>query len=118
MAGSARRGCANLAAMPLEGHWQRVNTPLRRLTRRERNVAIVAVAITALTLLVLTFATLGNSKPEPAPGCIYAIAPGVMGAEPVDACGARARQICANNASRTDPGAEAIRESCRRAGIS
>src|ERR671934_1799019 len=30
-----------VAAMPLEGHWKRTNTPLRRLTRRERRGAIV-----------------------------------------------------------------------------
>jgi hypothetical protein len=109
--------CASLAVMPLEGHWQRVNTPLRRLTRRERNVAAAASASTLAVCAALVLATLGGSRPAPAPGCIYAIVPGVMGAAPVDACGARARRICASNASLTDPGARAIEASCRQAGI-
>jgi len=102
--------------VPLEGHWQRVNTPLRRLTRRERNVAIAALAATLVTVLVLILATVGDSRPAPAPGCIYAIVPGAMGAEPVDACGARAKSICATHARLDDPGSHAIAADCRRAG--
>jgi hypothetical protein len=104
--------------MPLEGHWQRVNTPLRRLSRRERNVVIAAVAVTLVAVVALVLATVGGSRPEPAPGCIYAIVPGVMGATPVDACGAQAKRICATRATRTDPGSRAIKKSCRRAGLS
>ncbi len=103
--------------MPLEGHWQRVNTPLRRLSGRERNVAIAAVAVTVVAIVALVLGTVGGSRPAPAPGCIYAIVPGVTGAEPVDACGARARRICARNAALDTPGARAIEESCRQAGI-
>jgi hypothetical protein len=103
--------------MPLEGHWKRVNTPLRRLTLRERRVAIAALAISLVAVAALVLATLGNSRPEPAPGCIYAIVPGVMGAAAVDACGVRAQHICTVNASLADPGARAIQKSCRRAGL-
>src|SRR4051812_7054597 len=39
--------------MALEGHWQRVNTPLRQLGRRERNVAIVAVIVALVAVLAL-----------------------------------------------------------------
>ena len=104
--------------MPLEGHWRRVNTPLRRLTPRERNIAIAVVAVTLAAVVALIVATLDDSRPAPAPGCIYAIVAGFTGAEPVDACGARARQICETHAGRTDPRSNAILESCRRAGIS
>ena len=103
--------------MPLEGHWQRVHTPLRRLTRRERNVAIAAVVATLAAVVVLVLATIGDSRPDPAPGCIYAIVPGVMGAAPVDACGAQAKKICASHATLTDPGSRAIQASCRRADL-
>jgi hypothetical protein len=103
--------------MPLEGHWQRVNTPLRRVTRRERTVAIAAVATIAVVLVALVAATVGNSRPGPSPGCIYAIVPGVMGATPVDACGSRAREICEARATASGPGPKAIRASCRRAGL-
>ncbi len=103
--------------MPLEGHWQRVNTPLRRLTARERNVAIAAVAITVVAIVVLLLATAGDSRPEPAPGCIYVLVPGVTGATPIDACGERAQRLCARHKTLDDPGSQAIAESCRRAGV-
>jgi hypothetical protein len=103
--------------MPLEGHWRRINTPLRRLTARERNVAIAALALILVAVVAIVVATLGNSRPGPAPGCIYAIVAGFTGAEPVDACGARARRICATRTQPGDPGAAAIRESCRKAGL-
>ena len=31
--------------MPLEGHWQRVNTPLRETTGRERKIVAVALGL-------------------------------------------------------------------------
>jgi hypothetical protein len=104
--------------MPLEGHWKRVNTPLRTLGRRERNVVIGAVTVTLVAIVALVIATSGNSKPEPGPGCIYAIIPGVMGAEPVDACGQQARFVCAKHGAENRPGSEVIRDSCERAGVS
>lgn len=103
--------------MPLEGHWQRVNTPLRRLTGRERRVAIAAVAVTLVAIVALVLGTVGGSRPAPAAGCIYAIVPGATGATPVEACGARAARVCARNAALDTPGARTIEASCRRAGI-
>lgn len=103
--------------MPLEGHYKRVNTPLRRLTRRERNVAIGAVALSVIAILAVVLATAGNSEPKAGPGCIYAIIPGVMGAEPVDACGQQAEFVCAKHTTGTQPGSETIRNACREANI-
>ncbi len=103
--------------MPLQGHWDRVNTPLRKLTRRERNVAIGAVAVTVIAILAVVLATAGNSAPKAGPGCIYAIIPGVMGAEPVDACGRQAEFVCAKHQTGTAPGSETIRKACRDAEI-
>jgi hypothetical protein len=103
--------------VPLEGHWERINTPLRRLTRRERGVVIGALAATVVTILALLLFTVGDSRPPPAPGCIYAIVPGATGATPVDACGTRARHICTTRAKLEDPGSQTIQASCRRAGL-
>ncbi len=111
-------GLANLArAMPMQGHWDRVNTPLRKLTRRERNVAIGAVVLSLAAILAVILATAGNSEPKAGPGCIYAIIPGVMGAEPVDACGTQAQFVCAKHATGSAPGSETIRTACREAHI-
>jgi hypothetical protein len=105
--------------MPLEGHWKRVNTPLRRLTLRERRVAIVSAVVTVVTVLALVLATVGDSRPGPKPGCIYAIVPGVMGATPVEGCGKQARETCAEHAdpAMTDPVSRGVRATCRRAGL-
>jgi hypothetical protein len=103
--------------MPLEGHWRRVNTPLRRLGSRERNIAIAAVGVTLAACVALVVATVGNTRPEPGPGCIRALIPHVMGAETLDACGTRAKHICQARATDTDPGARAVQEACRHAGL-
>ncbi|HYQ12442.1 MAG TPA: hypothetical protein VEP94_03250 [Solirubrobacterales bacterium] len=103
--------------MPLEGHWQRVNTPLRRLSGRERNIAIAAVVVTIAACVALIVATAGTTRPAPGPGCIRALIPHVMGSETLDACGARAKHICQARAGDTDPGAISVQEACRRAGL-
>ena len=103
--------------MPLQGQWDRANTPIRKLTRRERNVAIGAVALSVIAILAVVLATAGNSEPKAGPGCIYAIIPGVMGAEPVDACGRQAEFVCAKHAAGTQPGSETIRKACREADV-
>jgi type II secretory pathway component PulM len=113
-----RRHAANLAIrMPMEGHWGRVNTPLRRLTRRERLVAIGVGLATVIAIVVLVAATAGTSRPAPGAGCIRAMVAGVMGAQELNLCGVRARHACASHAALTDPVARAIQASCREAGI-
>src|SRR3954449_446547 len=111
------RGGTLARRMPLEGHYARVNTPLRRLTPRERNVGIGAVVLAAIAILAVILATAGNSSPKAGPGCIYAIIPGVMGAEPVDACGGQAEFVCGGHANRKAPSSQAHRNACREANI-
>jgi hypothetical protein len=106
--------------MPLEGHWQRVNTPVRKLTRRELRLvraALVAVVAATIAIVVVAVVAVSSSTPAPRPGCISAIIPGAMGGVPVDARGARARAICASHAGQSDPGSLSIERDCRRAGI-
>jgi hypothetical protein len=103
--------------MPMEGHWQRVNTPLRRVTQRERNVMLTGVIATVAVIAGLFLVTAGDTAPPPAPGCISTQVPGVMGTEPFKACGAEAERACARHAQMTDPGSRFIDEACRDAGI-
>ncbi len=103
--------------MPLEGHFKRVNTPLRRLTRRERNVVIAGVAVTFTALAILVLATAGDSQPPPAPGCIRVAVAGRTGAELVHACGMEARELCARSADLDDPQSRAIAAGCGDRGI-
>jgi hypothetical protein len=105
-------------AMPLEGHWQRTNTPLRKLTRRERRVVTWGVLVTAIALLALLLATAGDSRPGPAPGCIRASIAGRTGAELIQPCGAEAVATC-KHAAELDgtPYAESVLAACRDAAI-
>ncbi len=104
--------------MPLEGHFQRVNTPLRRLTPRERNVVVGGTLVTILAILALILATAGDSRPGPAAGCVSAVVAGRVGGEPVNGCGAKAKEICARSANFDNPRAQKIGEVCDEAGIS
>jgi hypothetical protein len=103
--------------MPLEGHYKRVNTPLRTLTGRERKVLISGSLVTAITILALLFATGSNSQPGPAPGCIRARVAGRTGAELVQACGAEAVSTCKRARSYEDPTGETILDACSEARI-
>lgn len=103
--------------MPLEGHWERTQTPLRRLTARERNVAIAVLAVTVVSLLAILLATAWDDRPGPAAGCIETVVAGRVGGEPVSGCGAEARAICARASGFDDPRAEKIGDVCREAGI-
>jgi hypothetical protein len=103
--------------VPLEGHWGRVNTPVRSLNRRERLVAIVASAAVVVAIVAIVAVTAGRSRAAPGPGCIRANVAMVMGAEELNLCGRHARRVCAQHAANTDPVALEIQASCREAGI-
>lgn len=103
--------------MPLEGHFQRVNTPLRRLTSRERNVVVAGTLVTVVAILALILATAGDSRPGPAAGCVSAVVAGRVGGEPVNGCDAEAKAICARSANYDNPRARTIGEACDEAGI-
>lgn len=101
--------------MPLEGHYRRVNTPLRKLTLRERRVVFWGGLVTVLAVLALVLATAGGSgHPAPAPGCIRPTIAGRTGGEVENACGAEAVALCDRAAATQGPWAEAVLAECRR----
>jgi hypothetical protein len=103
--------------MPLEGHFKRVNTPLRRLTKRERNVVITGVVVTFVALAALILATAGDSQPPPASGCIRVSVAGRTGAELIQACGMEARKLCARSVGHDEPQFLAIAAGCSEQSI-
>jgi type II secretory pathway component PulM len=103
--------------MPLEGHYRKVNTPLRRLKPRERNVVVAGLAVTLIAILGLVLATAGDTQPPPARGCIRASVAGRTGAELIQACDREARELCARSMGRDEPQYEAIAAACREQGI-
>jgi predicted metal-binding membrane protein len=103
--------------MPLEGHYKRANTPLRRLTSRERNVVLAGLAVTVVALVALVLATAGDSQPAPAAGCFSVNVAGRVGGEQVHACGAEARAACARATTFDDERSHTIVAECEKRGI-
>jgi hypothetical protein len=104
--------------MPLEGHWRKQNTPLRKLTPRERKVGIAVLAVTIVAMLAVIFAAgLDFSRPGPAQGCIRVVVAGKTGGEVVAGCGAEAEAICAHSAKFDDPRSRDVTANCRAQGI-
>jgi hypothetical protein len=103
--------------MPLEGHYQKVNTPLRRLTPRERNVVIAGLAVTVIAMLGLLLATAGDSQPAPEAGCIRVAVAGRVGGELIHPCGAEARAVCARATSFDTERSHTIVAECEDRGI-
>jgi hypothetical protein len=101
--------------MPLvEGHWQRQQTSLRRLTRRERRLLIgFLVALALASAGVAAYLVLHRAAPLPA-GCIQVTAPSTLGAVQLRVCGpAEVARFCREQAARDDPTARAAHERCR-----
>ena len=96
--------------MPVERHSERLATPL---SRRERLLLALLGALLAATLagVAIYAATEGSSSPRP--GCISVSFAASVGGNTVNACGAKAREICRKQSS----GNARVAEACRRGGI-
>lgn len=107
--------------MPLEGHYQRVNTPLRKLTGREMKVLIFGGLITLMVCLGLIFLPSTNGGPiiqdKAGKSCVEVYVAGRVGSEPVLGCGAKAVSICQRAAQFDDPRANTIIDACIAEGI-
>jgi hypothetical protein len=103
--------------MPMEGHWRRTNTPLRRLTARERNLLIAGLAVTIVAILALILLSDRHDRPAPAAGCINVMVAGRTGGEVIHPCGAEAKATCAHAGKFDDPRAQKMVAACREAGI-
>jgi hypothetical protein len=109
--------------MPLEGHYKTVNTPLRKLSRRERNVLIWGSVVTLVACLALLFLPSHNdnalleSNGGASGACIEVAVAGRVGAEPIVGCGEKARAYCQRASGFEGPRPEAILDACTEAGV-
>lgn len=109
--------------MPLEGHYQQVNTPLRKLGRREIAVLVIGSIVTLVVVLALLFVPGSTEHPlvsganEAGSGCIEVAVAGRVGSEPVTGCGVKAQEICSRAAEFDNPRATTIGEACLKAGV-
>lgn len=107
--------------MPLEGHYQRVNTPLRKLTGREMKVLVFGTLATLVVVLGLIFLPSSSGGPiiqdKAGKSCIEVYVAGRVGSEPVVGCGTKAVAICRRAANFDDPRAQTIGQACLAEGI-
>src|SRR6201995_5031496 len=104
--------------MPLEGHYERQTTPLRKLSKREIWVAasiVVVSLVTVVTMVAFTGAT--NSSPAPAVGCINPTVAGIVGAETINACGQEAVDICPHASEYEGAGAKTTCGNCEKQAV-
>jgi hypothetical protein len=102
--------------VPLEGHWDRQHTPIRRLSRRERRIVLPVTVALALACVAVIVFSLGGSSHSTAAGCVEVVGPSTMGASNYQTCGPQAARFCAAHANGDDGFARAAQQDCRRAG--
>jgi hypothetical protein len=103
--------------MPLEGHYERQTTPLRRLTPRELKAAFGVLAVTLIALLAVILFTVGDKAPAIGAGCIRPTVAGITGAETLNQCGSEAVETCTHASEYTGARAETIVGECSERGI-
>jgi hypothetical protein len=102
--------------MPLEGHWDRQQTPLRLpATRGGRALFVIAGVLIVATVAVLAYVVLDDSGSGPPPaGCVEATSGTSTGGAIVRACGRDADRLCRLNRGQETPLARALRSQCDR----
>lgn len=103
--------------MPLEGHYDRQTTPLRKLTPRELKAAFGVLAVTLAALLAIILFTVGDSSSPVAEGCTKSTVAGIVGAETISGCGSEAVEICTRASEFSGARAETIVSDCEHYGI-
>lgn len=105
-------------AVPLERHWERQNTPLRGMTRRER---LIVASVTMVACIVAVGVVVGalrtGAGPAARAGCVHVTAAGNTGGYVLRLCDGHAITFCRQQASRTDDFARQARQACRKARV-
>jgi hypothetical protein len=96
--------------MPVEGQWQRANTPLSRRDKRLLG-ALAVLAAVGVAAVAVAFAT--HQTSSPGAGCVVVDVPSTMGGARLQNCGSAAHQFCREQGPR-DP---RIAAACRQQGF-
>jgi hypothetical protein len=103
--------------MPLEGHWRRINTPLRKTSRREGRLLAVIGALFALAVVIVLVLALQGGSTGSASRCIDFTGTHAVGGATIHACGRDAARWCDSTAAnRRDALGRRLRLECRAAG--
>jgi hypothetical protein len=103
--------------MPLEGHWERQQTPLRRTSLRENRLVAIITSLTVIVVLGVVVLAIGLGSPSVGRGCLQITAAGTTGAFVLHPCGADAVSLCRQQALRSDALARRAQAACRQARI-
>jgi hypothetical protein len=103
--------------MPLQGHWERLQTPLRKTSRREGRLIAAVGGLLALGLAVILYVAVQGGGSTSGPGCIEVIAATSTGGTTLEACGGKAERWCRSAAEAPRPLARQLREKCLDAGL-
>jgi hypothetical protein len=95
--------------MPVEGQWDRSNTPL---SRRDKRLLAAAAVIGAIAVTILAVVYLTRSSSASGEGCLVANVPSTMGGAQLRICGDAAHAFCRSHAGDTT-----IAAACRRQGF-
>jgi hypothetical protein len=102
--------------VPLQGHWQRVNTPLRQTTPRERRLVKVVIVLLAAAIAATVIVAVATSSSGPGAGCIRVELPSTMGGSSTDLCGRKAKAFCQGPVAHKPPLNATALPKCRDAG--
>ena len=103
--------------MPLEGHWERQNTPLRATTLRENRLVAIVTSLTVILIAGIVVLSVGIGSTGVGPGCLQITTGGTTGAYVLAPCGADAISLCRQQALRSDDFAIRAQAACRQAAI-
>jgi hypothetical protein len=103
--------------MPLEGHWQRVHTPLRAGSRRERRALAALLTALAAAVAVLVIVLVAHGSAGTARGCVDVTVASTTGGARLHACGDRARSLCRGDGAGPGGVPAEVRAACARAGL-
>jgi hypothetical protein len=104
--------------VPLEGHWERVNTPVRKLSERERRLVWIVGAIVAATAIAAVVVAIVTSGSQATAGCVEIEVPGTMGGGVNRVCGDQAAKFCKAGAPSMGPLENVALQKCREQGYS
>ncbi len=104
--------------MPVEGQWERQQTPLRRLTRRELRMLQGFVAVLLVAVVASVAIGLSQSTPAVPADCIQVTGGSAVGGANFRVCGADRAAWCRQVAGRDDPTSLKVAARCRALGLS
>lgn len=96
--------------MPVEGQWQRANTPL---SRRDKRLLLVLAVLAAAGAAAAAIAFATHSGSSSGAGCVVVDVPSTMGGARLRNCGSAAHAFCRTEGAR-DP---RIGAACRKQGF-